>query len=67
MLSNGNRMPQQEFRHMSSGSLNIPPGGINGGQPQNGGMGGRFDQARSPPGKQSQSTYLSTSLPADGT
>jgi len=51
-------MPQQEFRHMSSGSLNIPAGGITAAQPQNGGMGGRFDQARSPPGKQSQFTFL---------
>ncbi|KAH8592360.1 hypothetical protein B0O99DRAFT_689837 [Bisporella sp. PMI_857] len=51
--------PHQEFRHMSSGSLNIPAGGINGvnGQPHIGGnMGGRFEnQARSPPAKQNTS------------
>lgn len=52
-----------EYRHMSTGSLNIPPptapnangnGNGNGaGQPPAGGM-GRFEGPRSPPGRQSQ-------------
>jgi hypothetical protein len=61
MLSNAgasNRMPgHQEFRHMSTGSLNIPPGGLNGstnGPPPHMGAMSRFDGPRSPPGKQSQ-------------
>jgi hypothetical protein len=61
MLSNAgtsNRMSgHQEFRHMSTGSLNIPPGGLNGstnGPPPHMGAMSRFDGPRSPPGKQSQ-------------
>jgi hypothetical protein len=60
MLSNAgasNRMPgHQEYRHMSTGSLNIPPGGLNGsinGPPPHMGATTRFDGPRSPPGKQS--------------
>ena len=65
MLSNAgasNRMPgHQEFRHMSTGSLNIPPGGLNGstnGPPPHMGAMSRFDGPRSPPGKQSQSDIV---------
>ncbi|EPE34362.1 CCCH zinc finger [Glarea lozoyensis ATCC 20868] len=47
-----------EYRHMSSGSLNIPPptaaNGNSGGPPPVGGM-GRFDGPRSPPGRQNTS------------
>ncbi|KAG9229126.1 hypothetical protein BJ875DRAFT_446249 [Amylocarpus encephaloides] len=47
-----------EYRHMSSGSLNIPPptslNGNGGGPPPVGGM-GRFDGPRSPPGRQNTS------------
>ena len=53
------KMPS-EYRHMSTGSLNIPPptaanGNGSGGPPPNaaGGM-GRFEGPRSPPGRQSK-------------
>jgi hypothetical protein len=52
-----------EYRHMSTGSLNIPPPSANGsGGPTtpSGGM-GRFDGPRSPPGRQSEfMTYYGT-------
>ena len=62
MLSQGGqRMP--EYRHMSTGSLNIPPPSANGsGGPTTplGGM-GRFEGPRSPPGRQSEfMTYYGT-------
>jgi hypothetical protein len=51
--------PPPEFRHMSTGSLNIPPGGpngaVNGQVHAAAGPRARFDGPRSPPGKQSQS------------
>jgi hypothetical protein len=50
------KMPS-EYRHMSTGSLNIPPptalNGNGAGQPPAAGM-GRFEGPRSPPGRQSQ-------------
>ncbi|TVY36660.1 Zinc finger protein [Lachnellula subtilissima] len=61
MISQAPRMPS-EYRHMSTGSLNIPPptapnGNSNGngaGQPPAGGM-GRFEGPRSPPNRQNTS------------
>lgn len=54
---------------MSTGSLNIPPGGLNGsmnGPPPHSGATTRFDGSRSPPGKQSQYDVLQCSaLDAD--
>lgn len=46
-----------EYRHMSAGSLNIPPpsalNGSSGPTTPSGGM-GRFEGPRSPPGRQSE-------------
>ena len=57
MLSQGSPRMPSEYRHMSTGSLNIPPptalNGNGAGQPPAGGM-GRFEGPRSPPGRQSQ-------------
>jgi hypothetical protein len=48
-----------EYRHMSTGSLNIPPAsalnGSGGPTTPSGGM-GRFEGPRSPPGRQSERT-----------
>jgi hypothetical protein len=56
MLSQGSQRMPTEYRHMSTGSLNIPPpSALNGsGGPTTpvGGM-GRFEGPRSPPGRQS--------------
>ena len=50
-----------EYRHMSSGSLNIPPPSAsngNGGEATPNGAIGRFEGPRSPPGRQSESGML---------
>lgn len=58
MQTQSDNMPS-EYRHMSTGSLNIPPPTAvngNGGGPQQNGAGGmgRFEGPRSPPGRQSK-------------
>lgn len=58
MLSQGSHRMPAEYRHMSTGSLNIPPpttlNGNGGPPPAVGGM-GRFEGPRSPPGRQNTS------------
>ncbi|KAK0113876.1 hypothetical protein ONS95_014121 [Cadophora gregata] len=58
MLSQGSPRMSTEYRHMSTGSLNIPPpnalNGAGGPPPPVGGM-GRFEGPRSPPGRQNTS------------
>jgi hypothetical protein len=57
MLSQGSQRMPTEYRHMSTGSLNIPPpsalNGSGGPTTPSGGM-GRFEGPRSPPGRQSK-------------
>ncbi|KAG9244882.1 spindle poison sensitivity protein-like protein Scp3 [Calycina marina] len=69
MISNGNgRMPQhQEFRHGSSGSLNIPVG-TNGISSHGGGIGGgRYDQAKAPTTKQQNTSHVPCKFYRQGT
>ncbi len=57
MLSQGAPRMGTEYRHMSTGSLNIPPPtALNGAGPPPPPVGGigRFDGPRSPPGRQSE-------------